>query len=265
MSPAPGAEGDPVRQRGIKVFHVGLLRGAFRNTGSTGSLSARSIDGAGKVTSSGSATVNFISAAVPQVQPNNFPDKQRNHNWQVATSGQTLGRDPGTLPIPIRLYGKATDAEAKAASLRAGIMGAGVLSTQQLKAMKFEKPASIQPYNGGLIVQDERRRPAGPEGGQDHRRHHRQGPGRRQGPGAAQPRGCRRRGPLPAYHRLTMRSSARSLWGDENNDESGLAREEGGRGRTKPGKSRGCGLPSVADGAARNNDDSERSQGGFGL
>ncbi len=32
--------------------------------------------------------------------------------------------------------------------------GVGVLSTQQLKAMKYEKPASLARYNGGLIVQD---------------------------------------------------------------------------------------------------------------
>ena len=32
--------------------------------------------------------------------------------------------------------------------------GVGVLSTQQLKAMEFEKPAAISRYNGGLIVQD---------------------------------------------------------------------------------------------------------------
>ena len=30
MSPAPGAKGDPIRQRGIKVFHLGLLQYPFQ-------------------------------------------------------------------------------------------------------------------------------------------------------------------------------------------------------------------------------------------
>ncbi len=105
MTPAPGAKGDPVRQRGIKVFHVGLLQSAFRNTGDRGTITVRFLDGTGKVTASGSASVDFLKSAVPQIQPNNFPDRQRNHNWQMASSGQTLGRDPGTLSLPIMLYG----------------------------------------------------------------------------------------------------------------------------------------------------------------
>jgi hypothetical protein len=51
MSPAPGAKGDPVRQRGIKVFHVGLLQSAFVNAKKTGTVHVRFIDGEGKVVS----------------------------------------------------------------------------------------------------------------------------------------------------------------------------------------------------------------------
>jgi hypothetical protein len=46
---------------------------------------------------------------------------------------------------------------AKAESFKGGkngIVGAGVLSTQQLKAMKFQRPAGLARYNGGLIVLD---------------------------------------------------------------------------------------------------------------
>jgi hypothetical protein len=107
MSPAPGAKGDPVRQRGIKVFHVGLVQSAFVNAKKTGTVHVRFIDGDGKVVHRGSASVDFIDDAVAQIQPNNFPDRQRNHNWQTIASGETLGVTPGTLPIPLMLYAKA--------------------------------------------------------------------------------------------------------------------------------------------------------------
>lgn len=155
MSPAPGAKGDPVRQRGIKVFHVGLLQSAFVNSGNSGTVHVRFVDGAGKVVHGGSASVNFIAEPVPQIQPNNFPDRQRNHNWQVIASGETLGVTPGTLPIPLMLYAKAEGVSAAdMVNFKKGVLGAGVLSTQQLKAMKYEKPAQLARYNGGLIVED---------------------------------------------------------------------------------------------------------------
>ena len=155
MSPAPGAKGDPVRQRGIKVFHVGLLQSAFVNSGNSGTVHVRFVDGAGKVVHGGSASVNFIAEPVPQIQPTNFPDRQRNHNWQVIASGETLGVTPGTLPIPLMLYAKAEGVSAAdMVNFKKGVLGAGVLSTQQLKAMKFEKPAQLARYNGGLIVED---------------------------------------------------------------------------------------------------------------
>jgi hypothetical protein len=155
MSPAPGAKGDPVRQRGIKVFHVGLLQSAFVNTGSSGTVHVRFVDGAGKVVHSGSASADFIAEPVPQIQPTNFPDHQRNHNWQVIASGETLGVTPGTLPIPLMLYAKAEGiSPADMVNFKKGIPGVGVLSTQQLKAMKHEKPAQLARYTGGLIVED---------------------------------------------------------------------------------------------------------------
>ncbi len=155
MSPAPGAKGDPVRQRGIKVFHVGLLQSPFVNRGRSGSVRVRIVDGADKVVHSGSAEVEFLDAPAPQIQPNNFPDKQRNHNWQTVKPGQTLGKTPGTLPIPIMVYDTPKDAApAEMSKFKPGLFGVGVLSTQQLAAMKYEKPAEIARYNGGLIVQD---------------------------------------------------------------------------------------------------------------
>jgi hypothetical protein len=155
MSPAKGAKNDPVRQRGIKVFHIGLLQSPFINSGSTGVVKVRIVDGGGNVQHSGSASIDFISNAVPQIHPNNFPNKQQNHNWQVVSTGQTLGQDGNTVPIPIMLYEAARGVAAdKLVAFKDGIKGVGVLSTQQLSAMKYKKPAALARYNGGLIVRD---------------------------------------------------------------------------------------------------------------
>jgi len=155
MSPAKGAKNDPVRQRGIKVFHVGLLVSPFVNRGVSGTVHVRFIDGAGKTTQSGSASLKFLAAPVPQVHPNNFPDKQRNHNWQVVKTGEIVGKNSATVPIPFMLYEQAKDlTPAAMVKFKNGIVGAGVLSTQQLAATKFEKPAALARYNGGLIVRD---------------------------------------------------------------------------------------------------------------
>lgn len=155
MSPTPGAKGDPIRQRGIKVLHVGFLESAFVNSGTSGTVQVRIVDGGGSVVHAGSASVDFNDEPVPQIHPNNFPDLQRDHNWQTVASGATLGITPGTLPIALMLYSKAEGvAPADMVMFKKGISGAGVLSTQQLKAMKFEKPAQLARYNGGLIVED---------------------------------------------------------------------------------------------------------------
>lgn len=155
MSPAPGAQGDPIRQRGIKVFHVGFLQSAFKNSGASGTVAVRIIDGNGKTVASGSAEVDFTDAPAPQIQPNNFPDRQRNHNWQVVAAGDTLGVTAGTLAIPIMLYdAPSTIAAAEMVRFKQGTLNVGVLSSQQLKAMDYVRPQAIARYNGGLIIQD---------------------------------------------------------------------------------------------------------------
>ncbi len=155
MSPAKGAKEDPVRQRGIKVFHVGFLKSAFISRGTTATAHVRFLDAAGKVVHSGSASVDISTAPVPQIQPTNFPNRQRNHNWQTVQSGQTVGKSAGTIPLPIMLYARATGKSAKAlAKFKQGIVGVGVLSTPQLAKMKYQKPTALARYNGGLIIRD---------------------------------------------------------------------------------------------------------------
>ena len=155
MSPAPGVKNDPVPQRGIKVFHVGLLESPFINRGDSGSVSVRFYDGSGTVIHEGTATASFLDGPVPQVQPNNFPDKQRSHNWQTVAPGQTLGKSPGTLPISYMIYEVPEGvAPAEMHIKKPGMFGVGVLSTQQLAALEYEKPAALDRYNGGLIMQD---------------------------------------------------------------------------------------------------------------
>jgi hypothetical protein len=155
MSPAPGAANDPVRQRGIKVFHIGLLESPFINRGGGGEIAVRFYDGAGAVIQEGFASVGFIAAAVPQIQPNNFPDAQRSHNWQTIAPGETLGVTEGTVPIGFATYAAPEGVAPKDMhKVKDGLMGVGVLSTQQLVALGYEKPAALSRYNGGLIVQD---------------------------------------------------------------------------------------------------------------
>jgi hypothetical protein len=155
MSPAPGAKGDPVRQRGIKVFHIGLLENPFINRGESGTVSVRIFDGSGSVVQEGSQTVDFLANSVPQIQPNNFPDKQRSHNWQTVKPGETLGHTPGSLPIGYTVYQAAKGVPpAEMHQFKDGMLGVGVLSTQQLAGLKYEKPGALARYNGGLIVQD---------------------------------------------------------------------------------------------------------------
>lgn len=155
MSPAPGAKGDPVRQRGLKVLHIGFMQSAFFNRGESGTVSVRIVDANGKVVETGSGTLDFLPAPVPQIQPTNFPDKMRNHNWQRVKAGDVLGVTAGTVPITLMLYDKApTDDAAKLYAFKGGIAGVGVLSTPQLKAMGYAKPAALARYNGGLIIQD---------------------------------------------------------------------------------------------------------------
>jgi hypothetical protein len=155
MSPGPGAQQDPIPNRGIKVLHIGFQQSAFLNTGTTGTVSLRIVDGSGAVVAEGAGSVDLIAAPVAQILPTNFPQGARNHNWQRAKPGDVLGVTEGTVPVTLMLYGAAptTDRDAMYA-FKDGISDAGVLSTQQLNAMGFVKPETMARYNGGLIVQD---------------------------------------------------------------------------------------------------------------
>ncbi len=154
-SPAPGAEQDPIANRGIKVIHIGFQQSAFFNVGTQGRVELRIRDAAGKVVQEGGGSVDFLAEPVPQILPTNFTDGRRNHNWQRIKSGEVLGQTPGTVPITLMLYAKAKAAKPAELGLsKDGIAGAGVLSTQQLKAMGYAKPATLARYNGGLIVRD---------------------------------------------------------------------------------------------------------------
>jgi hypothetical protein len=154
-SPAPGAKQDPIRQRGLKVIHVGFMTSAFRNTGDAGTVRVRFVDGSGRIVHQGAGSVRFLEAPVAQILPTNMTDMRRNHNWQRIRSGDTLGHTPGTVPVTLLLYAKAEGVAAKdMVNFKDGIVGAGVLSTQQLKAMGYAKAEALARYTGGLIVQD---------------------------------------------------------------------------------------------------------------
>ncbi len=155
MSPAPGAKLDPIPQRGIKVIHIGFQQSAFFNRGSRGEVHVRFVDGSGKAVHQGTGTIAFLGAPVAQVLPTNFTDKRRNHNWQRVQPGQILGVSAGTVPITLMMYARAKDvAPEDLVNFRDGIVGAGILSTQQINAMGYEKPAALARYNGGLILRD---------------------------------------------------------------------------------------------------------------
>jgi hypothetical protein len=155
MSPAPGAQQDPIPQQGIKVVHIGFQQSAFLNTGTTGIVTLRIIDGNGGIVAEGTGSVDLIEAPVAQILPTNFPQGRRNHNWQRVSEGDVLGVTEDTVPVTLMLYAAApsTDLDEMYA-FKDGISAAGVLSTQQLKAMGFQKPDTMARYNGGLIVQD---------------------------------------------------------------------------------------------------------------
>jgi len=155
MTPSPGAKGDPVRQRGIKVLHIGFQQSAFLNSGESGTVNVRILDADGNVVDEGSASIDFLPTPVAQILPTNFPQGTRNHNWQTVSAGTVVGVDDGTIPIPYMLYGQAPSGDLDATyAFKAGIVGAGVLSTQQLAAMGFQTPPELARYNGGLVVQD---------------------------------------------------------------------------------------------------------------
>jgi len=146
---------DPIQQRGIKVFHIGFRQSAFVNKGDGGTVSVRIVDGNGKTVAQGKGKIGFLKSAVPQILPTNFTDKLRNHNWQRVKSGDVLGKTAGTVPITLMMYAAAKGVSGDGLmTFKQGIAGAGVLSTPQLNAMGYKRPASIKRYNGGLILQD---------------------------------------------------------------------------------------------------------------
>lgn len=155
VSPAPGAALDPIPQRGIKVIHIGFQQSAFFNRGAGGEVHVRFVDAAGEAVHEGTGRVAFLGAPVAQILPTNFTDKRRNHNWQRIAPGETLGVTAGTVPVTLMLYAAARGVAPEAlVNFRDGIVGAGVLSTQQLQAMGYEKPAALARFNGGLILRD---------------------------------------------------------------------------------------------------------------
>ena len=155
MSPAPGAKGDAIRQRGIKVLHIGFQQSAFLNTGDSGTVHVRILDANGTIVSQGSATIDFLDSPVAQVLPTNFPQGMRNHNWQTVSSGDIQGVTDGTIPMTYMLYGQAPAGDLDTLyAYKAGIVGAGVLSSQQIAALGFALPVELERYNGGLVVQD---------------------------------------------------------------------------------------------------------------
>ena len=141
---------DPIPNIGLKVFHIGLGAIAFTNRGDKGSVTVRIIDANDRVLGSGTAEVAFWDAPRPQIHPNNFLHKGRNHIWQRVPAGGTPGKVDGTLPLTFMLF----DKPAGAPESNDGIVGAGVVSRRQLQDMNFTVPADIARYDAGLILKD---------------------------------------------------------------------------------------------------------------
>jgi len=155
MAGSPGAKTDPIRQRGIKVLHIGFQQSAFLNSGEVGVVKVRIVDADGNVLVDGSESIRFLDAPVAQVLPTNFPQGTRNHNWQRVAAGTVVGQDEGTVPLTYMMYGQAPAGDMDTMyAYKDGIVGAGVLSTQQIKAMNYQKPDALARYTGGLVVQD---------------------------------------------------------------------------------------------------------------
>ena len=145
---------DPVPNSGLKVFHMGLRAIAFTNQGEKGSVSVRIIDGDGRLLASGTAEVDFWDAPRPQIHPNNFLHKGRNHNWQRIKPGQTLGKTTGTVPMTFMLFHKPVGSPAEIRDFKKGIAGAGVMSAKQLAGAGYKMPKALVRYDAGLIVLD---------------------------------------------------------------------------------------------------------------
>jgi len=147
VSPAPGAAFDPIRQRGIKIIHIGRHK-AFVSRGNKGVIDVRFKNAEGGVIASGRGEVDFLAEPRPQIYPTNIPHDQRNHNWQRVEPGKVVGVAKNTLPIPFILFAKNEGLG------NLGLDGVGVLSMQQLEQLGVGLPKSIARYTGGLIIQD---------------------------------------------------------------------------------------------------------------
>jgi len=147
LSPAPGAAFDPVRQRGIKIIHIGRAS-AFVSRGEKGVVEVRIFDGDDNLLSSGRGEVKFLPEPLPQIYPTNIPHDQRNHDWQRVGVGKILGVASNTLPIPLLLFEKNEGLGNR------GIFGAGVLSAPQLSEMNYTFPEALEQFTGGLILKD---------------------------------------------------------------------------------------------------------------
>jgi len=145
---------DPVPNSGLKVFHIGLRTIAFSNTGETGVIAVRIVDGHGNIVASGEAEVEFWDTPRPQIHPNNFLNEGRNHNWQSVFPGETVGRSLGTLPLTFMLFEKPDGSREDIRNARDGILGAGILSSAQLAILEFDLPEELARYDSGLIVRD---------------------------------------------------------------------------------------------------------------
>lgn len=155
LPPTPGAAQDPVRQRGLKVLHIGFRRLPFINSGTHGIVTVRFIDAAGKRLYHGEGKIAFLEQPLPQIHPTNIIDGRRNHNWQRIGPGETLGQKAGTVPLAFLMFEQAVGVPAQHLNkFKLGIRSAGVLSSRQLAERGYRAPKLLSRYTGGLIIQD---------------------------------------------------------------------------------------------------------------
>jgi hypothetical protein len=145
---------DPIPNIGLKTFHIGLSTIAFTNRGKRGTVAVRVVDSEGKVLASGQAQVDFWDTPLPQIHPNNFLHKGRNHNWQRVAPGETVGQTAGSVPLTFLMFEKPTGTPEEIRKSRVGIAGSGILSYAQLRGMGFDLPDSMSRYDSGLILRD---------------------------------------------------------------------------------------------------------------
>lgn len=146
-SPVKGARLDAIEQKGIKIIHIGR-NSAFVSRGDKGVVEVRIKDADNKILYNGRSAVNFLSEPRSQIFLTNVTRDQRNHNWQRVKAGGIIGAAENTYPIPLMLYAKNKGLE------NVGIDHVGVLSPQQLAAMRLRIPEKLSRYNAGLIIQD---------------------------------------------------------------------------------------------------------------